>query len=1009
MEYNSRMRTPLVEYIGWHQSALELVGERLLRMAAEAPDAFRRAEVVVPTAESGRRLKEWMAEQAKRPLLMPRMVLAGQLIRTHSELQASDLEMLAAWVEVLLEAPPHEAWPELFPHPVPERHLQTWALGTAERLMRLQQLLEQYEVTPQMLRNHLSGRAQAPEMPEPRRGVVESDEACRWLRLQQLFDAAEARVESWGREPGRKARRRVMETPAPAQGAPVIIACLPELSPQVQRYLCLLEEACPGRVRVWVNAPESCRAGFNSLGCVLPGYWAERRLPERLSDAAISVTPSARGLARAAVAAAAETAQEEVVLAACDASFTPALVSEFAKHGWQVHVPEGRSHLTTDLAALPGALAAACGAERLTCTAFEPLLRNVAAQRLAGGAAFDSYKFGLLLDKVMQRYLPDSAAELLRLLSPDSYLPGLEVDFEVGRIRAGRSAEAYAAAAWLHGLVKECRADMCRGLGVLEARLLHLYSGEALEAVARQMAARVRQLAAFLRRRPLPASQAWALLRHMLQEYKEPLQESPREATQLDALGWRELAYARGSRLVITGLHEGCVPELPAVDPFLPDSLRQALGMPCAQSRETRDAFLFEALLQREQTEVRVVVARSAADGSGSPVAPSSLLYRCDDERLVARVQHLYQELPVEAREDRYEDWSLAPAEAEPSPGGMESVLQIAPHWRNPFSAADHCFSPSEINAFLACPLRFWMKHALGISPGEVYKPDKVELEAAEYGTLLHGVLEQVGLQFREKHDLLPLEDMLGFAQDKLAELCTRLYGQRSLPAMIRRQLLRLRQCLRPFLLWHEAQLRAGWRCEACEHKVTGWELPLPDGSSARLSMRADRIDYHPESKTWRIIDYKTHARAPKEDHLERLPAKKLALFEELMGPAGFTPLMLESGRKGAGPQPYRWRDVQLPVYAYWLMREKGCALPQVAYYNLPRAGKEEPVFQEMPQLDAAALELALDWAKHAILLMRAGCCLYSAETFDCHAFGSFSDDEELADPRSLFHTLPPL
>lgn len=1012
--YNDAMSNPMLEFLGWEQSALELVGAKLLAMEKAEPDAFRRATVVVPTAESGRRLKEWMAATAAKPLLMPTMALVSQLVQVHRASVADELETLAAWVEVLTAQDPHEAWPQVFPQPVPAQHMQTWALGAAARLLQLQLQMEQYEVSVSALLGRITGGEDLPEDFAERWSLVADSEKERWLCLEKLFGAVDDTLAAWGMTPGWKARKEEEESPAPTEGAPIIIACLPELSPQVQRYLLRLEKACPSRVRIWVHAPGELREGFDALGCVKPSFWAKRELPDTWGDANITVQPSAQAMARAAVAAVGKETQENVVLASCDADFTPALVTEFAKYGWRVHIPEGRSYHTTDLAALPALLETACCAAEMNLAAMEPLLRNVAAQRLAGGAQFDSYRYGLLLDKIINRYLPGNVAELLRLLNPATHLPGMEDDFRIAEIDKLRKREFAAAAKWMVDFVKTCRRDMYHSLLEMESRLLHAYRRDALEPVARQMAARMRRMAHFLHRRPLPPNRAWALLRQVLGELRETLQESARERTQLDALGWRELAYAKGKKLILTGLHEGRVPELPAVDPFLPDTLRQLLGMPCARSRELRDAYLLESLLHRrygeEKVEVQVVLSRSSADGSGTPVEPSSLLYRCSDSLLVSRVQHLFRELPVEQRADQYETWSLAPSDAEPRRGGMESVRQIAPHWKNKFSSPEHCFSPSQINAFLACPLRFWMKYALGVSPWEVYNPDKVEMEAAEYGTLMHAVLEALGNKYRTKDDLEPEDDMCAYAERCIRDSCTKMFGDRPVSAMVYRQMRRLSTSLRFFISWHRQQLFDGWECRYCEHEVKRWELPLPDGSTALISMRADRIDYNPKTDEWRIIDYKTHDRSPKEDHLERVPDKKVALFEELMGPAGFELLQLESGKKGGGLLPYRWRDVQLPMYAYWLMKEKKCTrLPQVAYYNLPRVGKDMPKEHAiMDLLDAAALDSALSWAESAILLMRAGSCLYSAETFSCHAFGTYSADEDMADPRALFHTLTP-
>ena len=999
------MANPKVEFIGWERSAVELVGDRLLEMAWKEPDVFRRATVVVPTAESGRRLKEWMAEKAQRPLLMPRMKMVGQLIQGRGENVASETETLTAWVEVLSGRTMNEAWNEFFPRPVQANQVQDWALRTADRLMQLQKQIEQYEVTIEGLLCRLGGREGLAEDFVTRWDALKGDEERRWEALKFLFAAVDERLLAWGKMPGQIARQQWLEA-LPHCGAGeaplLILACLPEISPQVRSYL----RSYPGKVQIWVNAPVELREGFDEYGCVKVDFWAERHLPERLKEKDILVENSAQSMAGAALVTTSRRASGEVILAACDTSFTPSLVTEFARHGWKVHVPEGRSFLVSDLAALPEVLAEAICAERLIWAAAEPLLRNVAVQRLAGGNRFDSYNFGRLLDRIREKLLPESMAMLLQYLDPERELPGTKRD--MADIEKLRSGAFYQAVKWLDEFIRQCRQDIDGGLRTLEVRLQSIYRGEILDHAARQMAAKVRELAAFLQRHPREAHDAWALVKHVLGKHQEMLQDSLRDKTHVEALGWRELAYATGEVMVLTGLHEGCVPEPLPADPFLPDTLRQALGMPSSRSREARDCFLLSALLSRKGVEISIILSRSTADGTGSPVEPSPLLYHCDMETLVKRVQHLYKDLRVDKAADAYAKWSLAPRELKAVEEGMECVKeQLAPTWENPFAAEAYRFSPSKINKFLECPLRFWMKHALGIDPWETYKEDKAEMEAAEYGTLIHAVLEEVGTKFGTKDTVMSVDEMYRFAEAHLYALAEAHYGRPQPPVLVKHQIQRFcNKSLRLFLEWHRGQILDGWECYACEHKVDDWELPLPNGQVAHIAMRADRIDYHPESGKWRIIDYKTHERKPKEDHLEKV--KQVELWNEKMGADKFPLLSLESSR-AKGENFHRWKDVQLPVYACWLMQEKQSTLPEVAYYNLPRTRKDEPKYTPMEELDEAALESALTWAKNAILLMKEGKCLYSAETFDCKAYGSYSENEDLADPRSLFHTLKPL
>lgn len=1024
--YTMNMRNPKIEFIGWDKSALELVGEKLLKLAQDEPENFRQAMVVVPTAESGRSLREWLAQEAARqlrkPLLMPCIKLAGELIEPKGIDVATELDTTAAWVKVLTEGEPHKKWPELFRCEIPEIHRQSWALKTAERLMRLRLQMEQYEVTIDALLDRLHKRAGVATELRGRWDMVETEEMSRWRELKELYALVDAKLASWDKEPAWIARARALESCAQEnrEGA-VIVACLPELSPQVQTYLRGLESALPGRVRIWINAPnepEWCAKAFDMEKCgrLNMEYWAQRvYAPDELSDEQIIVAPSAKRMAQEAVLAVGDAPQEEVVLASCDPSFSPVLVSEFGKQGWRVHVPEGRSVDTTDLAALPGVLASASETPEYV-SAVEPLLRNMAAQRLWSGKGFSAFKFGKLLDMIHQRYYPANTSYLLQLLDPDRPLPVLHQssgmlpgtpednppnpqmpnELDLDRFTPLRSRAIYEYAKRVLKLVEDCKADIRVGMREIQSVLAQEYKGTPLQGAALNMAMRVRQVAEFAEVHRMAPSEAWALLDHMLGLHPEPLKETLREKTQIDAYGWRELAYVKGSRIILTGFHEGCVPEALPLDPFLPDSLRQMLGMPCVRWREARDGFLLAGLLHRRETgaEVKVLLSRLSADGMGTLLAPSSLLYHCQDDDLAKRVKDkLFAEMPPEELE-MYGKWTLSAPDAETCAYGMESVKQIAPDWVNKYADPERCFSPSQIKEFLTCPLRFWMKHAMGISHWDAYRWDhKVEMEAAEYGTLVHNVLEDVARRYPRWAAVDGEDAVLAFAGERLDARTSERFGKRRMPATLKRQMNRIRKSLKRFVEWHCKELKEGWECYDCEHEVTKWPMQLNDGGSAFVSMRADRIDWKPNENLWRIIDYKTHNCKPEEKHLKNVPAKMRGEFEQMMGEELF-PLVNGS---------QRWADVQLPMYAEWLKQEKNCNLPELMYINLPSAGKEGEVCNPFSEYDELLHESALTWAASAIRLMREGLCLYSAESLGIRVASSDEQSAEDGDPRLLF------
>lgn len=1081
--YNTSMRSPKVEFIGWEKSALELVGEKLLALMRDEPDTFRRATIVVPTAESGRRLKEWMAVQAGKPLLMPRMALAGQLIPARGENIATDLETLAAWVEVLTEKlnGSEDAWDDtLFALP---QQKENWALGTAQRLMQLQRQLVQYDVDLQEVeqiirksggllcetaetRESLSGRER-----ESWLGVADA-EMTRWQHLQGLFASVDARLKSMGKLPLHEAEEAEIRHPRRRhENAVIIVACLPEISPQVQRYLKKLETERAGSVRIWVNVqPGQAGIDIDRCGCIDHEYWLKHEFgKEMLPESSITMSSTAQRMAQAAVRDACGYEPDAVVLGACDAEFLPALVTEFSKQavvgtrekGWRIHIPEGRSFMGADAAGVVERLAAVCmGRDQVA--EWEPLLRNEAMQLSYGEAGFDGHGFCVLLDRLMRSHFPSQMSYLEKLLNPEYPLPGLSKsqgqlpgtpqDDEAGappemvKIDRMRTWSIFRYVQKVRSAVEACRADMGSGLRQVAAALKAAYSGrpllqQAVEKMTEQMA----EVAAFVRsHRAMPESIVWALLRHLVREKGRKLLETDREDTHLDALGWRELPFARGKRIILTGFHDGCVPEEPATDSFLPDSLRKALGMPCRDTREARDSFLLTTLLMRDECDVRIHMSRLSADGSGTPLSPSSLLFRCGGEQLVTRVKNLFRELDAEDELDSYAAWklkSLKPLRAEQPPPDaeagademepieeMEPVKLIAPHWENKkYADIEHGFSPSEIKRFLSCPLRFWMEQALHISPWEVCKADKVEMEANEYGTLLHCVLEDVARRYPKWQDVSAEADVRDYAEARLNARMTERYGEKLLPPMTL-QKIKMQQSLKQFVSWHCHELQAGWECFDCEHKVDDWYLDLPDGTRARISMRADRIDRNGKTGAWRVIDYKTHDKPPKWEHLERLDSVACIQYQKLMPDFPLVELPAPQKTRADAEQPegldipqeatdvknarmdtYRWSNVQLPLYAAWLAETmQPEQTPEMGFLLLPRKADKKVSYKPFVEMDAMLNSMwsALETARQAIMLMRAGLCLYSAETLGCHVYTQYSTTEGLDDLRDLFENL---
>ena len=132
------------------------------------------------------------------------------------------------------------------------------------------------------------------------------------------------------------------------------------------------------------------------------------------------------------------------------------------------------------------------------------------------------------------------------------------------------------------------------------------------------------------------------------------------------------------------------------------------------------------------------------------------------------------------------------------------------------------------------------------------------------------------------------------------------------------RRLLPVPKCrkreLHPATRPRQAERRAaGWVIHACELKFDGAvALEIPEQDPMPLRGRVDRIDYHEDTDTYCVIDYKT-GDAGKPPHTVHQPSNC--------------------------PHEHGWADLQLPLYHY-LVRHSNLGVTgaiRLGYFLLPK------------------------------------------------------------------------
>jgi ATP-dependent helicase/nuclease subunit B len=843
------------------------------RWEGSGPLDLSRTLVVVPTRQSGRRLREALALHAEargRAVFPPRVLSPEALVVPDPSVQvASRLQSLLAWVEVLREAD-LDAWRAVFPVDPPARNF-AWSLGIASTLLGVQATLAEGGLRLGTVLTEVRRRGERGEFPEGERwrqlaGLEEGYDAI--LRRQGLADLQAARIEA-SRHPS-----------PPADADRIVVVGTPDPLPLAVTTLSAHSRVLP--VEVLVFAPEGEADAFDEWGRPVAARW-EARIPaipgfeDRLR---LCADPFEQAGEIAALAEEYGRPEGSLAVGIADAGIAPSLESALRRSGFEVFNPAGIPRRRDELFPLLAALAAFCGDadfdDALALARCPAVLRFLRA-RLGDGFSAAPWLAGL--DELRRRHLPAGLA--------------------AARGRAAAMAEHPMLAPALSAMEEVCAAVASKGFAEgASAGLAAVFAGRRLDLAHAEDARLAQSAAAWMEvvracsaaAPGLEAADAWALA---LRLYGEEAAEADKPAGSVELLGWLELAWEDAPHLVVAGMNDGCVPESVAGDPFLPEGLRERLGLMTNAARFARDAYLLQALAAwRRDPGGRLDLLLGKVSALGDPLKPSRLLLRCGDADLPGRVALLFRPVGLVRPQPPWtRAWRLAPRRVPP---------------------------PSRVNVtalrdWLECPFRFYLRHLLGMRPLDAAKS---ELDDLDFGSLCHRVLETMGRhpELRESTDGRALA---AFLSDELDRAVRSDFGDElGLPLILQRE--SARQRLRD-AAWKQArECAAGWRVVAVERS---FEVRI---GGLLVRGKIDRVDRHVDSGAVRVLDYKTSdkAKAPDKVHVRRIRADE------------GVPDWVRCGAAGPG---MAWADLQLPVYRHALAAEfpgiVGCG-----YFNLPKA-----------------------------------------------------------------------
>lgn len=803
----------------WKHPVLDHAVDRLTQGWSGGALDLGHVAVIVPTSETGRRLREALAIKAAArhgavtaPYVWhPASALTWDVAE---EVAASGLQEMMAWSEVLRDLPAGEVTALLPVRPDPLD--AAWVRGTAGTLRSLK---------------HALG-AGGHSMESVAADLVGEQDHARWCDLAELEARYRATLKRLGVVDAQDMKRALADAASvPAGVGEVLVMAVPDPPPLLLRWLKKTAEQVP--VTVFVHAPSSQAAAFDEYGVPLLAAWGEDTgwaVP--LSDEQLHIEASPREQATAAVGLlhGMVSAGLPPAIGACDPALNAHLEGALAAEGTVAFDPAGR---TADRHAFVQLL-----------HVWQRLAQSGMWRDVAGFLRQDDVLYAVkteeagaskllkLIDKLHEEHLPPTLDDALMLAREDVFAP-LRVPLTkmkalIEEWRASECTQAMRSLLeWLYG------ERSFVGNRDRDADYSKLF-GEAL-----RLAAELDTTRAQLR----SGEGAVEMLGLLLDELGSTRLSDTRGEVDFVLLGWLELPWESSPGLVVTGFNEEHVPGIVTADPFLPDALRGKLGLASQASRRSRDAFLLRAMTEQRRSGGSLQIVLGRVDDRGDTQRPSRLLFGCPDAALVARVRHLF---PKE------EGGSGAP---EPP---AQLGFKLKPRFEKPVFAT---ISPSAISSYLSCPFRFYLGNVLGM--GSV---DAAQREASpmDFGNLIHETLRLYALD-ESMADCMDGSTIARWLDAEVQRQWRAKFGQHPLLS-VEMQLESARQRLHA-AAEHLAKIRAeGWRTLHAERKVKDWNLKIGD---LVFSGKMDRVDQHVTTKALRVWDYKTgSAKKPADAHL---------------------------------------------------------------------------------------------------------------------------------------------
>jgi hypothetical protein len=213
-----------------------------------------------------------------------------------------------------------------------------------------------------------------------------------------------------------------------------------------------------------------------------------------------------------------------------------------------------------------------------------------------------------------------------------------------------------------------------------------------------------------------------ALIRQYLRQCSVAFNGEPLEGMQV--MGVLETRALDFEHLIVLSAQEGFLPSTGDTPSFIPYSLRKGFGLPVSEQHEAIYAYYFYRLIQRAQ---KICLCYAASQEKMQTGEPSRYLLQ------------MQAELPYKLQQHQVDMAVLPPPRVSPivQPKEGEAMLRL----RQYMQGGDAFLTPSSVNVYLKCPLRFYFQY---IKKLKEEKTLQEEVDGGMVGNLLHRVMKSL-------------------------------------------------------------------------------------------------------------------------------------------------------------------------------------------------------------------------------------------------------------------------